>query len=512
MVFCIALLGLISCVDDSGMEPAPFPSDPNVFLDAPGNTVDLQAFLGSKLDALQIDDAEAYEGSRSIEITVPPLGYPNGSYAGGAIVAGIARNLTEYDALTFWAKAAKSATLDVVGIGNDNTGTSKYTAEVKNLPLTTSWQQFIIPIPDASRLIEERGLFYYAEGPENGEGNIIHFDEIKFETLGTIINPRPVLTPKVVEVEIGQTIALENLLVTFDINGTDADVSAMPGYFTFSSSNSSAVVVGSDGTVTAVGGGTAELTASLGNVEASGSITVNVIAPYPLPTVPAPTPTVDAADVVSLYSDAYTSANVDLWSTDWDDTQVEDFLIGSDNIKKYFDLVFAGIDFSSETLDASSTTRFHMDVWTPVSTDAPAVFKIKLVDFGPNGIFEGGDDVEHEIVLDHNTMKTGEWVSIDVPLALFSNLTTTGNLAQMILSGDLSVVYVDNIYFYDAGIQVEPMTSAPTPSEDPSDVVSIYSDHFTSSGVNTWSAIWDQADVEDFVLNTDNIKNIQTLV
>jgi hypothetical protein len=36
----------------------------------------------------------------------------------------------------------------------------------------------------------ERGLFWYAEGAENGKGYIL-IDELKFEKLGTIAQPRP---------------------------------------------------------------------------------------------------------------------------------------------------------------------------------------------------------------------------------------------------------------------------------------------------------------------------------
>jgi hypothetical protein len=39
-------------------------------------------------------------------------------------------------------------------------------------------------------------------------------------------------------------------------------------------------------------------------------------------------------------------------------------------------------------------------------------------------------------------------VAIDVPLSDFTGLTTTGHLAQLILSGDPSTVYVDNVYLH----------------------------------------------------------------
>ena len=74
--------------------------------------------------------------------------------------------------------------------------------------------------------------------------------------------------------------------------------------------------------------------------------------------------------------------------------------------------------------------------------------EIKLIDFGPDGVSGGGDDVDHEVVFDHTVMNTGSWVSIDVPLTDFTNLTTRANLAQMIISGTPNTVFLDNVYFY----------------------------------------------------------------
>ncbi|MDA3884616.1 MAG: T9SS type A sorting domain-containing protein [Candidatus Delongbacteria bacterium] len=172
-------------------------------------------------------------------------------------------------------------------------------------------------------------------------------------------------------------------------------------------------------------------------------------APTPEPTVAAPTPTVSESGVISLFSDAYTNVTVDTWSAGWDDASVSDVYIDSNATKKYSSLNFAGIEFTSEPINASSMTDLHMDIWTPDDTANPAVFKIKLIDFGADGLYGGGDDVEHEIILDETIMDTETWVRLNIPLTDFINLTTKEHLAQMILAGDPNTVYLDNIYFYD---------------------------------------------------------------
>lgn len=170
------------------------------------------------------------------------------------------------------------------------------------------------------------------------------------------------------------------------------------------------------------------------------------------PTEPAPTPTIPEENVISLFSNAYTDVTVDTWSAVWDMADVIDVQIAGDDMKRYTNLIFAGIEFTSQTIDASDMTNFCMDIWTPDPTAAPAIFKIKLVDFGADGAYGGGDDVEHELTFDETTtpaLATEAWVHFDIPMADFTGLVTTEHLAQLILSADPgpNTVYVDNVYF-----------------------------------------------------------------
>ena len=62
---------------------------------------------------------------------------------------------------------------------------------------------------------------------------------------------------------------------------------------------------------------------------------------------------------------------VDTWSADWDQADVTDVKIAGNDTKKYTNLVFAGIEFTSQPIDADAMTHFHMDIWTPDPTTAP---------------------------------------------------------------------------------------------------------------------------------------------
>ncbi len=163
------------------------------------------------------------------------------------------------------------------------------------------------------------------------------------------------------------------------------------------------------------------------------------------PTTAASAPTVDASNVISLFSDAYTNVTVDTWRTDWSSVDYTETTVGGNNVKLYSNLDFVGIETVANQVDASSMTHFHVDYWTG---DA-SVFRVKLVDFGPDEGYDGGDDTEDEIEF---TVTPNTWVSLDIPLSDFTGLTNTENIAQYIFSaataGEANV-YIDNIYFHN---------------------------------------------------------------
>jgi len=515
----ISVMLFTSCERDPDvLEPADYPDIPEVFIDGFSSGLNYAAFGGSKVTAFEVDNNVKYKGTASMRIEVPDFEDPNGAYAGGTYFTDVGRNLTGYDALTFWAKASQAASIDIVGLGNDLL-LSQNQVTISGLAVNTNWKKYFIPIPDASKLISERGMFFYSEGPENGKGYTIWFDEVKFEKLGTIAYPRPFILNGQDQNTIGivgQTLNIGDIYVLFNMPyGTDQRVDVSSTYFSFISSDESVATVNQNGQVSIVGAGTAKVTATLGDMNAAGSITVNVgDSPNP-----APVPVVPAADVISLFSNAYTNVPVDTWATGWEFSTavLQEIQINGDDVKLYTNLNFNGIEFASQTIDVSAMTRFHMDIWTPDPTAAPAAFKVLLVDFGADGVFGGGDDKSHEITFTANTnpgLTTKQWVQLDVPMSVFTGLTTRGHLAQMVISGDPNTVYVDNVYFYKTGggTVTEPTAPAPTPTFSAGNVISLFSNAYTNVPVDTWSADWDDADVTDVQVAGNDVKKYSNVV
>jgi hypothetical protein len=447
-----------------------------VFLDGFSPGTDFQAFLGSDFTALSIDTEEKYSGSASLKVAVPGPG----AFAGGAFPAGNRRDLSVYDALTFWAKASEATTFNVVGLGNDNTGTSRYEASWSDIPLTTTWNKFAVPIPLPAKLRAEAGLFFFADAVEAGSTGLdVWFDEVRFEKLGTITDPRPVMEPRSFETFAGVSLGIGGIRTTFNVNGNDQVIDHLPGYYTFASSDESVARVAADGSIQAIASGFATVTAKLGDVDVEGSVDIDVRVPDP--TGPAPTPTHPVSDVISIFSDQYGGILVSEWSTTWDTAEVYDLQIAGDNVKVYeLDPLappaepFVGIDFQHDLVNAAAAgmTHLHLDLWIERSPSLPFVYtKLKLVDFGSDGMFTDGsvspcdlkqperDISEHEqqLILDDPAV-SGTWTQLDLPLTDFETpdisngdcLRGREHLAQLIfaVANGTRFAYVDNVYFY----------------------------------------------------------------
>lgn len=154
-----------------------------------------------------------------------------------------------------------------------------------------------------------------------------------------------------------------------------------------------------------------------------------------------PTATHAAADVMSIYSDAYTSV-----ATNWvlnpgwgqatttsetgvDPCDVQDSWIRMTNLN------FQGHQF--DAVDVSGMTNIHFDVWVENAGD----LSLALISTGPN---EGAVA---------STLTAGSWQSIDIPLTDFTTANTSLDLTdifQMKWEGAaaLGYIYIDNIYFW----------------------------------------------------------------
>jgi len=426
--------------------------DPVVFDDDYSPDVYFQAFAQTNVVAVQLDSVYAYngyapDGARSLKINIAPGGSALGSYSGGVLTSVASRDFLDYNALSFWARADRDISLDLAGFGNDNTGTSLYEASRSGIPLTRDWQHIIVPIPNPSKLIAERGLFTFAEGLEEQypDGYDIWVDEIRFVKVDSLTVFRPTLRSVNRQYFVGSTVNLDGASTVFQLGNTFLPVNHSPNYFDFESSDPSVAKV-IRGRVQVSGVGKATITATLQGYPAIGSVSV---AGYEPPRAAPPTPTLPASDVISLWSDTYPNVTVDTWRADWGGvtTQVEDYTVGNRHMKLYSSLNWVGIDFLNKKIDASSMTHLHVDVYAPAGTN----FKLKVVSF-PSQLTHSVETQEKIFnATSTPAFHPGSWSSLEIPLTDFQLPTDWdwSRIGELVLaSTDAQLVLVDNLYWH----------------------------------------------------------------
>lgn len=165
----------------------------------------------------------------------------------------------------------------------------------------------------------------------------------------------------------------------------------------------------------------------------------------PLEKAPTP-PARDAADVISLYSAAYTDLTGVNFNPDWGQSGqgsgYAEFDLDGDKMLQYTVLSYQGIVLN-QNIDVSSMEFLHLDVWT---ADAPGV-ETSLIS-ATNGEKPVWSDINKD-----------EWTSIDIPISEFTDQgLTVADIKELKFVSDTWIagtgasgtVFIDNLYFYRA--------------------------------------------------------------
>ncbi|MCF2221476.1 glycosyl hydrolase family 16 [Chryseobacterium sp. PS-8] len=499
VILSASLLVAFGCQRDiSELEPAEYSKNPEVFIDAFSSGLNYSAFGGSDVKAFDVDTQVKYSGTTSMKFAVPDYGSPEGAYAGGSFYTSVGRDLSDYNALTFWIKATQAANIDVIGFGND-LGENKYQVSLSALPVNTNWKKVIIPIPDPSKLKMEKGMFFYSEGPENNKGYTFWVDEVKFEKLGTISYQSASIlngNNKTITSFVGVNNKIDGLTAAYSMpNGATQAVNLTPYYFNFKSSNTAVASVDQLGNVNTIGSGSSVITATLGGNTANGNLTINSSGSF----VHAPVPTQPSNKVISIFSDAYTNVPVDYYNGYWapyQTTQSADFTVNNDHVLNYTNFNFVGIQSSNPTVNASLMSTLHFDFYFPNTIASGANLKIQVVDFGADGVYGGSDDKTGEYSIAGTSLASQAWKSFDIKLTQFTGLSTKAHIGQIVFVGtNISGFYADNIYYYNDGsiIPATPTAAAPVPTLPAAGVLSVFSDSYTNVSGTDFNPNWGQS-------------------
>jgi len=175
-------------------------------------------------------------------------------------------------------------------------------------------------------------------------------------------------------------------------------------------------------------------------------IALGNLSAFAQPTAAAPTPTVANANVISIFSNAYTNVTGTNYSPGWGQvTTYNAITVGaSDDVIKYANMNYQGIQFGS-TQDVSSMKYLHIDVWT--NDVNAATFPITLI-WGA------------EKTITKTIATNGSWTSLNIPLSEFTGAVLSTAIQFKFQSNEwytlgaagstakYTTIYLDNIYFW----------------------------------------------------------------
>ena len=160
-----------------------------------------------------------------------------------------------------------------------------------------------------------------------------------------------------------------------------------------------------------------------------GSAPPAVTAPTTAPTAPTALP----ANVIALYSNAYTPVTGTDYPSFGSSTVLTPQVIAANDVLKFSNFNYNGVTFPAQNL--STFTKLHIDVWSATAT----TIELKLVSLAPT--------TKEQSVF--RPVAAGVWTSIDVDLSLYT-VPDKSKIEQMVLANNPvgGTVYVDNLYFW----------------------------------------------------------------
>jgi len=394
-----------------------------------------------------IDETDGFAGTNSLRIEVPFDVDPN--FEGDvSLVLPMPTDLAQYNALEFDVKTDQNnvpTTLEL--IQSDDSFMSAA------IPVIGDWQHFVIVLPNAAELTEVETALRIRAGASDVA---IKFDEIRYLTLDPLPTIDYALIPSrdlTGPLAPGDTFTVDGLASITTTNPeivleTEFSLRFFDG---FSSTESAVATVDANGLVTAVDEGVAQILGTVDGVDTE-PLDVEVVVPPTPPNVPAPTPMFPPADVISIYSDAYTDVARSAADSSVDNATPGELTVMGDNVR-YFD--FGAGPPSVELLfeppanqDLTDYTTLRFDMWVGNVSS----FEVVILDAGADGILQRAspDDLFSFILFDGTTMPPvvkNQWMTFEVPLDDFGLMKRNDFQAMYWFPNLAERIHFDNILF-----------------------------------------------------------------
>ena len=384
------------------------------------------------------------------------LAYPNFNYQGNDFNGAYDISSMEFLHLDLWTVGGVNPNVFVISGGG----------EVANpVPAGSDgvWRSIDIPVANITLNLDNAFQFKFDGG--NGSTHAIYIDNLYFWR--SAVNPAMDANLSDLQVD-GMTVAgFGSGITTYNVDTTSG---APVPTVTATTNNASA---STDITQASAIPGTATVVVTSQDMSTTKTYTVNFVVSGPPNAAPTP-PNRPAADVKSIFSDAYAQIAVDTYDTSWCPATTTTVMVGGNATKKVTGLGCEGVEFVTGRFDATSFSRFHMDIYT----DSPTMDKSFNIKFS-NWDNTGGEVNALEFSFTNGSTPAlpstnpGTWISIDIPFTAWTpiNGASRNDFVQFVISSDLGTVYYDNLYLHKNTLGVNEFDTAsfnvfPNPSKD----------------------------------------------
>lgn len=427
---------------------------------------DVVSFYGSTyetIDGINYDPNWGQTGHNQVDPAFDPgtgeflLAYPNFNYQGTEFPAFNAANM-EFFHVDIWVADGTSRMVKVTPVDNSGTGVSEVLVEVPVTP--GSWNSVDIPM-EAFEGMSMQSVFqlkfdgqFNADGSANTEPFDIYLDNIFFWKAASTAENDATLSDLQVDGETVPGFDPSTTNYTIDLQDGNSDVPQIT-LATPTNENASVSITQASGIP-----GEAFVDVVSENEEQTRTYTV-FFTTGNIPANGAPEqPGRNDHDVISILSDEYNDIEVDSYSADFDDSEFEFVTIDGTTTMRIDFGNFIGIDFQSNRQDMSEMTRFHINFWTSDDISDKS-FNLKFSEWGGTD----GEVSAFEYSINNGSNppldEEGVWVTVDIPLDSWTPVNAPdvarGDVAQFLITSNLDVVYVANIYVYrDATVSTEP--------------------------------------------------------
>lgn len=380
------------------------------------------------------------------------LAYTNFNYQGTEVTTTDASTM-EYLHVDVWTNANPANTTLQVSPINNGTGASETLVTINY----TQGSWYSVNIPKAAFVGMTWNSVFQMKFAANGPGSTvpvdIYLDNIYFWKAPTAAGSDATLSDLKVD---GSTVTgFSAGVLTYNIdlpNGT----SVIPQITSATTTDAAATKVITQASALP---GSATVVVTSQNTTVTKTYRVNFAVVGPPTAAPTP-PNRPAADVKSIFSDAYTpvttigyasggSNDDNTYNTSWCPGNTTLIQVQGNNTNKITGLGCEGIGFLAGRFNAAGFTRFHMDIYTDTPTQDKS-FNFKFSNWsggaGETNAFEYSATNANILP----STNPGTWISIDLPLTSFNAIGGTNNsdFTQFVITSDLGTVYYDNIYLH----------------------------------------------------------------